>query len=282
MELLFVFPGKHYKCYDGFLKHSVVGIGYRINKDLSEMEDNRRKKEISFVFSKRKNYTHQGLVTQTSRINSFFDTSLRYCIFPVKGSKKLLLVELDSKIFYSEKTISELTHFRKFKKIALLNNSGNYSNNVGVCRVNHEKIKGLDVEINKYKKKYYKEISELINDEELYGYEGEIKKQLKEHKVRERDVKFSRDYRNRHRKVKSCPACSFNANPFYGLSDANSILEIHHIVPLKHFTKRKKTKESDVTFLCPNCHRAIHRLMSENEKKTISLKEFKKSIKTKK
>jgi len=279
MELLFVFPGKHYKYYDGFLKNFVVGIGYRIKKDLSGMEEKKRKKAISAVFSKRKKYTHKGLVTQTTRINSFFDKSLRYCIIPVKDSKELSLVELDNKIFFSEKTISGLTHFRKFKEISKLKNAGNYSNNVGVCRVRSEKIIGLDDEINNYKKKIYKKISELINDEELYGYEGETKEQLKHHKIKERDVKFSRDYRNKHRNVKSCPACSFDANRIYRIGEANSILEIHHIVPLKYFTIKKKTKESDVTFLCPNCHRAIHRLMSENEKKTISLKEFKKSFK---
>lgn len=92
-------------------------------------------------------------------------------------------------------------------------------------------------------------------------------------------MKFSKDYRSRYGKVNSCPACSFNAKQVYGFNNPNSILEIHHIVPLKYFSKRKKTKENDVTFLCPNCHRAIHKMMAEDQLKTISIKEFKKNIK---
>lgn len=279
MELLFVFPGKKYKCFKEFVKHSVVGIGYRIKKDLSGKEENKRKNILAGILSKRKNYSSQGLNSMISRINSFFDISLRYCIIPVKGSKNLMLVKLDSKVFYHENLISELTHFRKFRVIKEFKNAGNYTNNFGVCRVHSEKIKELDEVIVQNESKEFPKTSELINDEELYGYEGETKRQLKIHKIKERDRTFNKKYRNIYRNITYCPACSFNAKMKYGLNDKNSLLELHHIVPLKNAKRKKKTRENDVSLLCPNCHRAIHKFMSINQLKTISINDFIKNIK---
>lgn len=113
------------------------------------------------------------------------------------------------------------------------------------------------------------------------GNEGEkVKKEMKEHLVRERDSKFRNEYRKLKRHVVDCPACSINANKKYKLKSPNRFLEMHHIEPLRHRKKASKTTIADVTLLCPNCHRAIHRMMIEDKLKTISTKDFVKRFKS--
>lgn len=279
MKLLYVFAGESYKYYDDFLKYSEVGIGYNIKKDVINLSEEGRKKAISDALISYKKIKGGALKREISRLNSFFDKSIDFGIIPVKNSDKFLLVKLDKEIYNKKKSNSSHWQFRKFKLIKEIPNPKKYSNNFGVCIVQSNSIEGLDDIINNFKKKHVIKVSELIIDEELTGYEGETKKILKEHLKRERDVKFSREYRRNHGNINSCPACSFNGKKKYYIDNSNSLLEIHHIIPLKHFNKGKITNEKDVTFLCPNCHRAIHKLMSLNEKKTISILEFKKSIK---
>lgn len=136
----------------------------------------------------------------------------------------------------------------------------------------------------KYSKKNVKKI--LNNDPSLEdfdpptGTEGnEVLKRGKDHLARERDSKFRNKYRKFKRHVAECPVCKLNASKKYKLKNPNSFLEMHHIEPLKHRTKSKVTTVDDVELLCPSCHRAIHRMMSEKKEKIITIKVFKQRIK---
>lgn len=117
-----------------------------------------------------------------------------------------------------------------------------------------------------------------IEDPAIEGYEGKKKKKIKEHLVKERDAKFRNQFRKKYSHIINCTACAINANKKYKLNKPNRFLEMHHIEPLKYKKRAGKITEKDVVLLCPNCHRAIHRLMSENFIKTISVSDFKKSL----
>ena len=132
-------------------------------------------------------------------------------------------------------------------------------------------------------KSWYFKPCELENNQpadiELTGYEGKIQSELREHKWIERDLTFKRNIKAKFIDIIECQCCNTNPRDKYGIN-AIDFLELHHIVPLK---MRKGswntiTKESDVALICPNCHRAIHKLMSTDENLTISISQFKKYL----
>jgi predicted HNH restriction endonuclease len=112
------------------------------------------------------------------------------------------------------------------------------------------------------------------SDPAIEGFEGNLKNG-KAHLVKERDNSFRNRYRTAYSHIVKCPACKIDPKKKYRLKNPNRFLELHHIVPLKYINKKIKITAGDVTLLCPNCHRAIHRLMSTENKKTISLQDFK-------
>lgn len=102
--------------------------------------------------------------------------------------------------------------------------------------------------------------SDLEEDE--YGTE-EGKARLRLHKVRERDrrlVKKAKERFLRHNGHLFCEACHFSFPDVYGIS----YIEAHHRKPLSQIRAGEKTKESDLGMLCANCHRAVHRIESED------------------
>lgn len=75
----------------------------------------------------------------------------------------------------------------------------------------------------------------------------------------------------------SCKVCGFDFEKTYGELGKNFI-EVHHLVPLSTYNEAKVVNpEVDMTVLCSNCHRMIHRRRNEN---TISLNELKNLIDT--
>ena len=56
----------------------------------------------------------------------------------------------------------------------------------------------------------------------------------------------------------TCQICGFNFEHFYGALGAGYI-EMHHIQPLSGNKAPKTTKLQDVTIVCSNCHRVLHR-----------------------
>lgn len=81
------------------------------------------------------------------------------------------------------------------------------------------------------------------------------------HKTRERDpaiVKAKKDGFQKEHGQLFCEACGFNFKQKYG-PRGDGFIECHHNVPLHSKQGETKTKISDLTLLCSNCHRMVHR-----------------------
>lgn len=62
----------------------------------------------------------------------------------------------------------------------------------------------------------------------------------------------------RYRKL-CCEACGIDLGEVYG-PIGRRIIECHHLRPLTEIVLPRKTKLNDLALMCPNCHRAIHRI----------------------
>jgi len=58
--------------------------------------------------------------------------------------------------------------------------------------------------------------------------------------------------------ILECEACSFDFGDFYG-DYGKGTIECHHIIPLCNLFFQKSTKVDELSILCSNCHRVIHR-----------------------
>ena len=56
----------------------------------------------------------------------------------------------------------------------------------------------------------------------------------------------------------ACEACGFDFNEFYGII-GKGVAECHHKRPVSELKKGEKTKISELSILCANCHRIIHK-----------------------
>lgn len=59
-----------------------------------------------------------------------------------------------------------------------------------------------------------------------------------------------------------CECCGFDFEKTYG-EIGKGYIECHHIVPLNKFNFSKETKLNDLALVCSNCHRMLHRRISE-------------------
>jgi 5-methylcytosine-specific restriction protein A len=55
-----------------------------------------------------------------------------------------------------------------------------------------------------------------------------------------------------------CEICGFDFSKFYG-AIGEGFIECHHNVPLAELTASHKTKMKDLSLVCSNCHRMLHR-----------------------
>jgi hypothetical protein len=100
-----------------------------------------------------------------------------------------------------------------------------------------------------------------LEEDEYETEEGKAKLRL--HKIRERDRILVRKAKERFIRVNGglfCEACHFSFSEVYGIN----YVEAHHKKPLSQIRAGEKTKESDLGMLCANCHRAVHRIESED------------------
>ncbi len=95
------------------------------------------------------------------------------------------------------------------------------------------------------------------------------------HKTRERNkalVNKKKRLAIQKNKTIACEACGFDYSTVYGAIGENYI-EAHHNKPLHTLLPDTETTLNDLTLLCANCHRIIHRnhpwLTVEELKKTI-------------
>lgn len=98
---------------------------------------------------------------------------------------------------------------------------------------------------------------EAISMARRFGIEGARK--LFVHYGHERSQRLSKDakkaYLTQHGKL-ACEACGTEPMKKYGLE----IIEAHHKIPLSSTDGQRETTLADFMMLCPNCHRAIHKI----------------------
>lgn len=89
--------------------------------------------------------------------------------------------------------------------------------------------------------------------------EGQVLYKL--HKVRERDIEIVRakkkQVQEREGKL-ACEACIFEFEEFYG-EIGKGYIECHHRIPLHTLKVETKTTLEDLSLVCSNCHRMLHR-----------------------
>ena len=81
------------------------------------------------------------------------------------------------------------------------------------------------------------------------------------HKTRERDpaiVKAKKEQFQSEYGGLFCEVCGFDFEKIYG-KRGDGFIECHHDVPLHTIQGESKTKTTDLTLLCSNCHRMVHR-----------------------
>lgn len=81
------------------------------------------------------------------------------------------------------------------------------------------------------------------------------------HRYRERDPKLVKRKKDRVLKELnslSCEVCSFDFGKVYG-DRGHGFVECHHTKPVSEIEVGEKTKLSDLSLVCSNCHRMIHR-----------------------
>lgn len=120
------------------------------------------------------------------------------------------------------------------------------------------------------------------NDQELIGYEGRMWEELRLHKWVERDKRFIIALRKKLAHIKCCMACGLDSAKEFDIA-RDRFLEAHHIVPL--YQRRSDvitiTRECDIALLCPNCHTLMHRYMSDQGGRALSVAELKAKLPTK-
>lgn len=89
--------------------------------------------------------------------------------------------------------------------------------------------------------------------------EGQVLYKL--HKVRERDSKIIKQKKDQVFGLTgklACEACIFEFSDFYG-DLGTGFIECHHRVPLSSFKVSTRTSLDDLSLVCSNCHRMLHR-----------------------
>lgn len=114
-----------------------------------------------------------------------------------------------------------------------------------------------------------KDYPELVNDiialqEEQRKYEKEKEGKTEGGAKVVTSIKYERNLTNRGEAVKvhglNCQVCGFNYEATYG-EWGKGFIEVHHIQALSDNKGKERTVNptSDLTVLCANCHRMVHR-----------------------
>ena len=100
-------------------------------------------------------------------------------------------------------------------------------------------------------------------ESEADHYEGEEGKLLaRVHRYRERDTRLVRrkkEYALKQHGTIACEVCGFDFGAVYG-DRGRGFIECHHKRPLSELSPQGEgTTTADLSLVCPNCHRMIHR-----------------------
>ena len=139
---------------------------------------------------------------------------------------------------------------------------------------NLEDLKKVSDTIKSFTDSSETDFNEKDNDDEE-GSEGRLLTRV--HKYRERNTKLVKDKKKKvfeELGYLECEVCKFNFKEFYGEQSLSKkgeeFIECHHTKPVSELKKGEKTKLSDLSLLCSNCHRMIHR-----KKPWLSINELK-------
>lgn len=134
---------------------------------------------------------------------------------------------------------------------------------------NHEIAYARETEVGKGDKKLQEitqsDLDALLNEEEYF--EGGQTKRFTNHyernpKLRSAAISFHGT---------KCKVCSFDFEMMYGEHGAGFI-EVHHLIPVSDLKEETKIDpKTDMTVICSNCHRMIHR----EKDKVLSIDELK-------
>lgn len=283
-RVLVAFPGRKYKNQDEFANRKEILIGYGLNKNLIPLNENDRIIEIKKgLITSKKNFNDLAAKKEATKINFFFDKSLEYGVYPLKldgkkGQNKLKLVKLTEHFTFNTKRKDDTMYFgRKFIEVGEIENEVNYRIGVGVCASSNPKIVNL---VNKY----LTNLDNLNNKvgidydvEDPTGADIYVNKKIITHKKFERDYRFVKKFKELYTHIKVCQGCIKNYYNFYNFKTDKMFFELHHIEPLKDakpINGKVSISKDNIALLCPNCHRAIHRYMRENEKEKITMQRF--------
>ncbi len=283
-RLLIAFPGRKYKNQKEFEQKNEILIGYGLANDLRRLSDEKRLVEIKKgVEVSNKKLNKLAVLKEAVKINFFFDRTLKYAVYPLKldnekSQSKLKLVKLTNDFTFNTNRKDDTMYFgRKFIEIGEIDNDVNYSIRVGVCASNNPKIVNL---VNDYLAKLDNQKSEISIDydiEDPTGTDIFVNKKIVTHKKFERDYNFVKKFKELYNHIKECQGCSKNYYNFYNFNTDRMFFELHHIEPLKNakpINGKVTISKDNVVLLCPNCHRAIHRYMWENEEDKIDMSRF--------
>lgn len=126
-----------------------------------------------------------------------------------------------------------------------------YSNDIDKLRSLSDSIRSIVSSDTPIPKK-----DELDEDED--GEEGRILTIT--HKIRERDKKIVKRKKDKVLKEKGklcCEVCDFDFSLVYG-ERGTGFIECHHTHPVSELKDGQKTKLSELSLVCSNCHRMIH------------------------
>lgn len=117
----------------------------------------------------------------------------------------------------------------------------------------------------------------LVEDDELTIADSVSEGQIlyKVHKIRERDAKIINRKKEQILDLTgklACEACVFEFEPYYGKL-GKGFIECHHKIPLYSLEVERTTRLDDLSLVCSNCHRMLHR------KSNISVEDLRLMIK---
>ena len=101
---------------------------------------------------------------------------------------------------------------------------------------------------------------EVISEDNEEGEEGKVLTRL--HRYRERNtsiVRLKKKQTIKEHKSLTCEVCQFDFAEVYG-ERGHGFIECHHTKPLSELSQQgETTKLSDLSLVCSNCHRMIHK-----------------------
>jgi len=116
-------------------------------------------------------------------------------------------------------------------------------------------------------------VDDVDDDDDFISQEGKLL--TRTHRYRERDKKIVKQKKNKVLKQTGslkCEGCGFDFSETYG-EHGKGFVECHHTKPISEMSDGEKTTLKDLSLVCSNCHRMIHR-----HKPWLTIEELRKLI----